>query len=300
MPETEIYYPPKDLTQITVFLVLFIFSSSNFLLYLLQYTMAEQLRGELEAEQAYNNELRHTLEGLRQELDQLQQKYTQLEEEKKEWEESTASGGSNPTAYLTIDDGPSENTLLILDILKEYNIPATFFVTGVHDSGDKKIYKRILSEGHALGNHTCSHNFNTIYRSVDAFWEDLLRMEQIIFEQTGLRPDLIRFPGGSSNTVASYGVMQELISTVIERGYDYFDWNISLDDAGGNVPTETLINNVARQMKKYEGHDIVVLLHDHYLSQHTVAALPRIIEMLGDEGYRFASLQKGVINMKHR
>ena len=187
MPETEIYYPPKKIfTQITVFfLVLFIFSSSNFLLYLLQYTMAEQLRGELEAEQAYNNELRHTLEGLRQELDQLQQKYTQLEEEKNEWEESTASGGSNPTAYLTIDDGPSENTLLILDILKEYNIPATFFVTGYNDSGDKKIYKRILSEGHALGNHTCSHNFNTIYRSVDAFGKIYCEWNRLYLNRRG-------------------------------------------------------------------------------------------------------------------
>jgi peptidoglycan/xylan/chitin deacetylase (PgdA/CDA1 family) len=302
MPETKSGAPQRQIiTQITIFsLVMFIFNILNYLFYWHQDTAAEQLRGELEAERAHSDKLSLTLEELRQELWELQQKYAQLEEEeKKQWAEKT-SGGSGPLAYLTIDDGPSENTLLILDILKEYNIAATFFVTGYNDSGDEQIYKRILSEGHALGNHTYSHNFNTIYRSVDAFWNDVLRMEQIIYEQTGIKPVIIRFPGGSSNTVASSGVMPELIRTVIDRGYDYFDWNISLEDAGGGVPVETLINNVATQMKKYEGRDLAVLMHDHYLSQNTVAALPRIIEILIEAGYQFAPVRKGVINMKHR
>lgn len=303
MPKEKTNRPPKKIfTPLTVLcLVLFFLSSSNFLLYLLQYAEAKQLRGELEAERETNNKLSHTLEELTQELNQLQQKYAQLEEEKKEWGEKRAIGGSGPTAYLTFDDGPSENTLLVLEILKEYNVPATFFVTGTNISGDEHIYKRILSEGHALGNHTYSHNLNTIYRSVDVFLEDLLQMEQIIFEQTELKPDIIRFPGGSSNTVASSSVMRELISTLTERGYDYFDWNISPEDsAGGVVSAETVINNMDRGIRKHAGRDIVVLLHDHYSSHYTVQALPRIIEMLSDQGYQFASLQKGTINMKHR
>lgn len=213
------------------------------------------------------------------------------------------AGGSGPVAYLTFDDGPSQNTLQILEILAEYKVTATFFVTGNNSSGDSGIYRRILHEGHVLGNHTFSHNFDNIYLSDTHFITDFQRLEDFLFQEAGVRTHLMRFPGGSKSSMAlkvsGYDIIADLIPEVTKRGYDYFDWNVSSGDGTATPPKEDIIKNVLDQADEING-DIVVLFHDSPAKITTVEALPETIQGLLARGYEFAVLDRGVINSKHK
>ncbi len=278
----------------------FLINGLYLLLYQAELKTTKQLQTELNQERLTISKLEETLTHQSVELDQLHVKHDQLLAEKEEWGQQRSYGGSGPTAYLTIDDGPSENTIKMLEILAEYKVPATFFVIGHNLSGDENIYQRIVDEGHALGNHTYTHNLSNIYRSIDTFMNDLLRLEEHLYEKTGIRPDIVRFPGGTSNTVGSTSVIQGIIRTLQERGYDYFDWNVSSGDANASLSSSKIVENVVTQVDQQVGRDVVVLLHDTYLNYNTVEALPQIIESLKARGYQFAPLQKGAINTKHR
>lgn len=196
-------------------------------------------------------------------------------------------------AYLTFDDGPSANTVQILDILKKYNIKATFFVNGRPSM--KNIYKRIVEEGHSIGNHTYSHNYKTIYSSVDGFIEDMNKLNDLLKETVGVTPTIIRFPGGSNNTVSKkYGgddIMKKIARQVIDMGYQYFDWNVSSTDADKitqdkDVIVKAVLEGVKNKTKA------VILMHDSAPKTTTVEALPEIIEELIKQGFRFESLKK--------
>ena len=191
--------------------------------------------------------------------------------------------------YLTFDDGPSKNTPLILDILKNYNAKATFFVINSADIG---YIKRIHDEGHTVGLHTASHNYAQIYSSTDAYFNDLQQISDKVESIIGIRPTVMRFPGGSSNQVsAKYckGIMTQLVTLVPQRGYSYFDWNISSGDADSTTPSYTYIrNNVLNNARNK--NSICVLMHDASAKTTTVQALPEIIEGLANLGYRFEAL----------
>lgn len=212
-------------------------------------------------------------------------------------------GGSRPVAYLTFDDGPSKNTLQILDILKEQCIKATFFVNGNNLSGEPGIYKRIADEGHTLGNHTFTHDFATIYQSVDNFMQDFLQLEDFLRHEAGMTTGLMRFPGGSSaltaRKVAGYNIMEELIPVIRERGYDYFDWNIDSGDGTAKLTATEILENIKAGSERVTG-DLVILFHDSYTKKTTVEALPQVITELKQKGYEFASLSPGVTDAKHR
>ena len=189
------------------------------------------------------------------------------------------------TCYLTFDDGPSDNTSKILDILKENNIKATFFV--VHNNPE--LLKRIHNEGHTIGLHSASHKYSKIYASEEAFFADLTEIGDAVERATGVRSKIIRFPGGSSNTVsASYckGIMSRLTRQVVEKGYLYYDWNASDGDAdGSNIPASTLIKNIRRDGTSSKR--LIVLMHDAADKKTTVEALPEIIKIYRDAGYAF-------------
>ncbi len=212
-------------------------------------------------------------------------------------------GGSGPVAYLTFDDGPSKNTVAILDILAQHLVRATFFVLGNNSSGYDNIYWRIMDEGHAIGNHTYSHHMNEIYSSVDAFISDLIKMEDLLFAKTGMKTNMMRFPGGSSlgraKNIAGYDIMGELIEALEERGYDYFDWNVDSRDGIAVLEPREIVNNVINQVDEIEG-DIIILLHDSPRQKSTVEALPEIIEQLDARGYEFLPLSPGAVDIKHR
>ncbi|WP_288162231.1 polysaccharide deacetylase family protein [Dubosiella newyorkensis] len=138
--------------------------------------------------------------------------------------------------YLTFDDGPSENTAKILDILDKYNAKATFFVTGNHPEYNKYM-KRAAKEGHTIGLHTYTHNYSQLYSSEEAYFDDLQQISDMVEDVTGKKSKVIRFPGGSSNMIsANYvdGLMTTLTQKVQEQGYQYFDWNVDSTDASGN------------------------------------------------------------------
>lgn len=182
--------------------------------------------------------------------------------------------------YLTFDDGPSSNTGAILDILKEYGVKATFFVIGKTDGQSRQYYRRIVEEGHTLGMHSYSHRYQEIYGSLEDFSNDLTRLQEYLYEETGIWTRYCRFPGGSSNTVSKVD-MQELITYLNEQNITYFDWNISSGDAASEyISRESIINNCMAQIdSKHLG---VILMHDTAEKSTTVEALPELIEKILD------------------
>ncbi len=201
--------------------------------------------------------------------------------------------------YLTFDDGPSKNTPLILDILKNYNAKATFFVINSADIG---YIQRIHNEGHTVGLHTASHNYAQLYSSTDAYFNDLQLLSDKVESIIGIRPTVMRFPGGSSNKAsAKYcaGIMSQLVTLVQEKGYSYFDWNISSGDADSTTPSYTYIrNNVLNNARNK--NSICVLMHDAAAKTTTVQALPEIIEGLTNMGYRFEALTPEAYGYHHK
>lgn len=212
--------------------------------------------------------------------------------------QSTVPSGQK-VCYLTFDDGPSANTLKILDILNKYGVKATFFVINSADIG---YVKNIYEAGHTVGLHTATHNYSQIYASTDAYFNDLQQISDKVESIIGIKPTVMRFPGGSSNKVsAKYcgGIMTRLVSLVQERGYSYFDWNVASGDADSNTPSYTYIrNNVLNSAKNK--NSACVLMHDSSVKTTTVQALPEIIEGLTAMGYRFEALTPETYGYHHR
>ncbi len=185
--------------------------------------------------------------------------------------------------YLTFDDGPSVYTKELLNILKEYNVKATFFVTG---NGNREYIKKAYNEGHSIGIHTYSHVYKNVYASEEAYFNDLEKVQKIIKEQTGEESRLVRFPGGSSNTVSRFnkGIMTRLSKELERRGYKYFDWNVSSSDTVKSN-SDDIANTVIRRLKK--GNNIVL---QHDTKYYSVRAVRKIIEYGLANGYTFAKL----------
>ena len=191
--------------------------------------------------------------------------------------------------YLTFDDGPSENTKEILDILKKNKVKATFFVTG-YDDTHREYIKEAYDQGHTIGLHTYSHDYASVYSSTDAYFADLKAVSDMVEEITGEKSTIIRFPGGSSNSISanySVGIMSKLVDMVTEKGYQYFDWNVSSGDAeGNNIPKEQIIEMSCTD----ELNHINLLFHDSSPKDTTVEALDSIIQFYKDHGYKFYPL----------
>lgn len=199
----------------------------------------------------------------------------------------SVSNGKPGVIYLTFDDGPStKNTSRLLDILKEENVKATFFL--IDKTNTDYLIKRMYDEGHTIGLHTASHNYKYIYSSTTNFIKDIEKIQEKVARITGEKSSIIRFPGGSSNTVSSFnpGIMCTLSNMVIEKGYHYFDWNVSSGDAGGKRSKKNTYRNVTNNLSKNRAN--VVLMHDIYDS--TVDAVKDIIKYGKDNGYTFEKI----------
>lgn len=209
-------------------------------------------------------------------------------------------GRDEPTeekiVYLTIDDGPSKNTQLVLDILDKYKVKATFFVTNACPDYMGMI-KTAYEKGHTIGMHTYTHDYQTVYASADAYFADLDAIGQAVKAQIGYVPCFIRFPGGSSNSVSanySSGIMSYLTREVQNRGYQYYDWNVSSGD--GAVRTVDEIRAIATSGTL---NNIVLLCHDSEGKATTVEALPDIIEHYQKLGYEFRPLDRESYTAHH-
>lgn len=196
--------------------------------------------------------------------------------------------GQNGTIYLTFDDGPRAGiTDTILDILKEEGVEATFFVT---NGGPDGLIKRAHDEGHTIGLHTASHNYAIVYSSIDNYFNDLRLVQERVKNITGEESKIIRFPGGSSNTISrrySTGLMSNLTREVLNRGYRYYDWNLSSGDAeAGTHSASEIKNNVISNLSKDKVN--MVLMHD--IKPYTRDALREIIRYGKDNGYTFEKI----------
>jgi len=192
------------------------------------------------------------------------------------------------TVYLTFDDGPSKLTNKVLDILLEKDIQATFFVIGQTAEQNEDILKRIIDDGHSIGNHTYSHNYKYLYKSFSNYWEEIQKTEQIILDATGIRTSLVRTPGGTYKNWDSF-----YFYYMDQADYLIYDWNV---DSGDATQTGKSTADIFKTIKSSKLSDkLIVLMHDSSGHQNTVEALPKIIGYYAALGYQFARLTSEVM-----
>lgn len=199
----------------------------------------------------------------------------------------TESQSPDKMVYLTFDDGPSARTGEILDILKENDIKATFFVVGQTSQLAQDMMKRIVEEGHTLAIHTYSHDYRQIYASVDNYLEDFNRIYEWIYEVTGVHAQIFRFAGGSVNGY-NEAICTELIAEMDRRGFVHYDWNAVNGDAEG--VTYTAAEMAEKALSKLGANRVIVLMHDSVYKSATVQSLQTIIDGYRDRGYSFDRL----------
>ncbi len=202
--------------------------------------------------------------------------------------------------YLTFDDGPSETiTPKLLDILKEKNVKVTFFV--INPKGLDHIIKRAHDEGHVIALHSFSHNYQSVYTSEENFFRELNLIRDKVEEITGIKSNLFRFPGGSSNTVSkkyNLGIVTRTTKTLLNQGYHIFDWNVSSGDAGGAQNKEQVYRNVINGLSKSRPN--IVLMHDSNNNYKTLNAIADIIEYGKKNGYVFKTIDQTTPMIRHR
>ncbi|MBR1581321.1 MAG: polysaccharide deacetylase [Selenomonadaceae bacterium] len=189
-------------------------------------------------------------------------------------------------AYLTFDDGPDDkNTPAVLDILKQEGILGTFYVVGTQIEQYPEVLKRIYSEGHAIGNHSYTHKYNELYPTASNFLIQLTNTDDLIYEIIGVRPLIIRAPGGRAGMwTADYPPMMQAC------GYVEHDWNLSCEDAAAAVKLTApeMVAIIEKQLDRGVKNDAaIVLLHCNSGKEETVAALPDIIRVLRERGFSF-------------
>ncbi len=191
-------------------------------------------------------------------------------------------------AYLTFDDGPSENTYKVLDTLESMDVRATFFIVGSSiKKEEENCLIRMVNEGHTIGIHTYSHMCNEIYCSVERFLEDFNMVYQQIYDITGDRVHIYRFPWGSNNGY-SKKIKDALMSEMERRGFTCFDWNVSANDSVGKPTYSSIMKNIKKDLSRQDYP--IILMHDSSINDLTVQMLPDIIKLLKEKGYEFDTL----------
>ncbi len=201
-----------------------------------------------------------------------------------------ADANAIKTVYFTFDDGPSERTDEILDILKREGIKATFFVIGPSDEKAEERLFRIRSEGHSIGLHTMSHEYEKIYLSAEGFWNDIEAEKSWVYSVTGEDCRIFRFPGGSKNFAAPEWLIEEIKERAKAENMTWYDWNADGKDSLGEVLSpEEIAENVLSSEFIGSG-EVTVLLHDSTTRKTTPAALEILINEFRDMGYSFGKL----------
>lgn len=216
-------------------------------------------------------------------------------------EEPTVPVDPDSIIYLTFDDGPSStSTGRILDILKENDVHATFFI--LNYSADKlPLLQRMIDEGHTIGLHAYDHEYDVCYSTDDAYLDGITKLRDKLQEDLGYQAFCLRFPGGSSNTISRHyneGIMSRLAEQVPDLGMEYYDWNVDSGDANGNhIPDDTLVANTTSELRK--GKSNIVLMHDTDAKQTTVQALQAIIDYGKENGYHFEAIDRDTPPVHH-
>ena len=189
------------------------------------------------------------------------------------------------TVYLTFDDGPDDkNTPAVLDVLREAGVKATFYVTGRQAEAHPDVLQRIYDEGHAIGNHSYDHRYEKLYPDVNGFLAEMERTDEIIYGILGVRPLILRAPGGRiGHFTAAYA------PAIRANGYVEHDWNVSSADAApGHPVAQDFIDNISSETdQEVAARTAIILMHSSEGHEETVKALPKIIELLKAKGYTF-------------
>lgn len=219
--------------------------------------------------------------------------------ENKTAESKTTTSNGKSIAYLTFDDGPSSITNSVLDILKKYNVKATFFVIN-SGSYNKTTLQREVNEGHTIGLHAYDHNYAIAYKDDNSYLDGIDKLRAKVKADTGFDSHYIRFPGGSSNTISkrySKGIMSRITKTAKQRGYKYYDWNVDDDDAGSARTADDCYNNVVKELRPNRSN--IVLMHDFGTNKKILEALPRIIEYCQRNGYTMLPIDDNTPEIHH-
>lgn len=202
-------------------------------------------------------------------------------------EEPTTPATNEKVVHLTFDDGPSQYTGQVLEALDVYGMKATFFVTYTDKPELQSYYQEIVNRGHTLAIHTASHEYKTIYASVENYLEDFYKVYQLVSEKTGVKPTIFRFPGGSTS-LNSHAAGPEIAKEMESRGFVYFDWNVSCGDGSNRATQESVLQSIIDGVSKHQ--DSVVLMHDTRVP--TVTILPEVLKQLVEMGCKFEPLNQ--------
>lgn len=206
------------------------------------------------------------------------------EQEQKVAVENADTEKIKKVAYLTFDDGPSDHTKEVLATLKKYDIKATFFMIGEEITPEREeLVRQMVKDGHVIGVHTYCHEKNVMYRNKEACLEDFDKAYEKIYEVTGVKPTIFRFPYGSANCYCS-SYCGDVIKEMEKKGLTYYDWNVSAEDAIGHPTAYSIMKNIAT-FRKY--NEPVLLMHDGTSNALTAKMLPQIIERIKSAGYSF-------------
>lgn len=259
----------------------------------------EQVKSAAEQRQAYEDELNQYEEENNQILgqcQQLQQENASLSQQINDLQaqlpqqDDTQTQIDSKMVYITFDDGPSDLTLSYLDVLDQYGIKATFFVT--YQPEYESVYREIVNRGHAIGIHSTTHDYNYVYASYENWLADFSQVYNYVIQVTGVAPQVYRFPGGSNGSHAPDAIVQQAVAYLNTLGIQYFDWNVSNGD-GNTVTAEQSYANVMGTICNRTMP--VVLMHDGVNKETTLQSLPSIFQQLIDWGYHFGTLNASVL-----
>lgn len=200
------------------------------------------------------------------------------------------------TAYLTFDDGPSGLTIPLLDELDRCRVKATFFLIGKADEQGRREIRAIAERGHAIGVHSYTHDYKAIYANPAAFLTDFARMHRLIREAAGVDTAIYRFAGGSVNSY-NRKTAGAIISEMNRRGYVYYDWNVDSGDAEHGSTAQSIYRNAVQETRRHR--NAVILFHNTGAKKNTLKMMPKIIETLRKDGYRFDVLGPSVSNQPY-
>lgn len=220
-----------------------------------------------------------------------------VEAKEKPVSEGAVREGTGKKVYLTFDDGPSKETEKILDILKKRQVKATFFSIGRDDAFSKKMYQRIVNEGHTLGMHSYSHQYKEIYQSMETFQADYEKISNCLTAATGIKPLYYRFPGGSTEVDGKLA-MTDLDNYFNAQGASYFDWNvIAANSTTDDVSVNKMVESVMKGVALYDTS--IVLLYDSADRTMTAKSLDKILERLINDGYEILPIDENTIPIHH-
>lgn len=281
------YVDKKRITFIVIAIVAIIITLSMSIYYLVDTTLRVKKSKEFEKQIIEYNQQQQ--EEAKQKEIEKQAKIPKLTEQGKE-NIKNIYHTDKKVAYLTFDDGPSNNTHQILDILKQNNIKATFFVLGSQVEIFPETTNRIYNEGHYIANHGYSHKYSEIYQSPEQVLNEFNQCNQIVAKTINVpeyNSHLFRFPGGSVG--GKYAELKKQAITLLEQNdILHIDWNSLTGDSEKVNPTEEyLMDNL---QKTTEGkNSLVILMHDAQAKKITAETLPKVIEYLQQQGYSFES-----------